>query len=380
MRTRVLAATLTAGVLLAACGGGSGSGSSPLPSATTTPTKKTSANTTFIVKIPPKLATSARTPKYLTADVQGIQFSVTQSNGTVTAGGGFYALLPSEPYCTTPTGGGLTCTLAMQAAPGDDTFVVTTYDQPNVSYNADVVSTGFVEKTITAQSSNTVSIVTSGIPTAFVMSLDNAYPTTAGTQPVHLLALDADMNVIAGPYDTPITLTNSDTTGAVTLSAASVASSTDASKLTLTWSGTPMTKWVDLFAKVNSPLAFGWNNVMQGHADALPGYNGVLSSPTYLVFANSKDTPQTITISGVGVAAAPFQANTNSDWFNNWGAIVNDSESGTTFLKGCAGIVSVSGSSPTFTVTPVHTGVCNLNITDTTGTHYGTVPIVVQSL
>lgn len=381
MRMRALTAIVTASIALAACGGGgTGSPAIPSPSATTAP-RQTSASATFVVKIPAKLQTaSKRTPKYLTADVQGIEFDVTQNNGTVNAGSVFYALGPAQPYCTTPSGGGLTCTLAVQALPGSDTFVVTTYDQPNNMYDADVISTGSVGPvTISAQTSNTVNVVTSGVPTSFVMSVDNQYPTVAGTQAIHLLVLDADMNVIVGPYDTPVTLSDSDTSGATTLSATSVASSTDASKLTLTWNGTPLTNWATLTAQSNSPLANSYNFTTQGRILVYPGVGGTLAAPTYLVFANAKDTPQTITLSGVGAAVAPFQASTNMDGFNDGGFIVNNNEV-PTFISGCAGVVTVSGSSPTFTVTPVHTGFCNLKIADSTGAYYGTVPVAVQSL
>lgn len=378
MRTRYIAALALAGMALTACGGG-GSTSSPLPAATTAPSKHEAATATFVVKIPPKRQSSARTPKYLTADVQGIDFSVSQNEGKTPAGYVFYAIGPTQSYCTTPAGGGLTCTLPVYAIPGDDTFVVTTYDQPNTNYDADVVSTGSVEATISSQKSNTINIVTSGIPTAFVMSVDDAFPTVAGTQPIHLLALDADMNVIAGPYDSPVVITDDDGTGDTTLSATSVANSTDASNLTLSWNGTYPGAWITLLAKSTSPLAPMYNgDNMNGRTLLNPTFGGVNASPSYLVFANNKDAAQTITVSGAGPAAAPFQADTNVDGFNNWAVIVNNDENDP-FQHGCAGIVSVTGSSPTFTVTPVHTGMCYLNIRDS-GVYYGTVPIVVQSL
>jgi hypothetical protein len=379
MRTRFFAALALAGMALTACGGG-GSTSSPLPLATTPPAQHKSGTATFVVNIPAKRQSSSRTPKYLTADVQGIEFDVTQDNGATPAGYVFYAIGSNQSYCTSATGGGLTCSLAVPALPGDDTFVVTTYDQPNNVYDADVISTGSVQATISAQSSNTVNIVTSGIPTAFVMSVDNEYPTVAGTQPVHLLALDTDMNVIVGPYDTPVTLNDNDGSGATALSATSVANSTEASQLTVSWNGTRLPAWVTLTAKSNSPLAPMYNgDNLSGRALLNPTFGGVIAAPTYLVFANKQDTPQTFTVSGVAPAAAPFQADTNVDGFNNWGILVNNSEADQ-FFKGCAGIVSVTGSSPTFTVTPVHTGVCNLDIKDSSGLYYGTVPVVVQSL
>lgn len=378
MRTRFFAALALAGMALTACGGGTTS--TPLPTATTPPSRNASASATFVVKIPRKLQSAHRTAHYLTADVQGIEFDVSQNNGATPAGSVFYAIGPTQSYCTTPTGGGLTCTLAVNALPGDDTFVVKTFDQPNNTYDADVISTGSVKATISAQANNTVNIVTSGVPTAFVMSVDNEYPSTAGTQAIHLLALDTDMNVIVGTYDTPVTLADSDGSGATTLSATSVASSTDASNLTFTWNGTALPAWVTLTAQSNSPLAQIYNgDNLNGRTLLNPTFGGVIASPTYLVFANSQDTAKTITVSGVGPAAGPFQANTNADGFNDWGVLVNNTENAQFFL-GCSGVVTVTGSSPTFTVTPVHTGLCNLNLRDSSGAYYGTVPVVVQSL
>lgn len=382
MRTRYIAALALAGMALTACGGG-GSTPSPLPAASTSPMKHDAVTATFVVKIPPKLKTSsARTPQYLTADVQGIEFDVSQTVGTTTtdAGSMFYPISAAQSYCTTPAGGGLTCTLPVKAYPGHDTFVVTTFDQPNNNLDADIISRGSVEADISAQTSNTVSIVTSGVPTAFVMSVDDAFPTVAGTQPIHLLALDADMNVIVGSYDFPVVITDDDGTGATTLSATSIASSTDASNLTLSWNGTKIPAWVTLNAKSTSPYAMAYNyDFMVGRTLLNPTYGGVNASPSYLVFANNKDAAQTITISGPSPATPPFQANTDVDGFGNGGFIVNNNEK-PTFIRGCAGVVSVTGSSPTFTVTPVHTGICNLNIRDSSGANYGTVSIAVQSL
>jgi hypothetical protein len=376
MRSRVLLAFAAAGTMLAACGGGTSS--APIQPASVPPTRQTSAMATFVVKIPPKLSTSARTAKYLTANIQGIQFSVSQANNP-SAGSAFYALSAQQTYCSTPSGGGLTCTLPVVAMAGDDTFAVTTYDKPEL-WDANVISVGSVEKTINAQTSNTVNIVTNGVPTFFAMAVDNAFPAlgTANTQPVHLLALDADANVIVGPYDVPITFTSNDISGTTQLSASSVANSTDAAAVTVSYNGGSLTKSVMFTVRANSPLAQNWNGTVPAYLHYWPGGPGIVSSPSYLLFANTSAAPQSITLTAAGATTPPFVANTGSDYFADWGIIdnLNEAWQGT---SGCQGIVTVSGSSPTFTVTPVHTGYCYLNVSDS-AFHPGVVPVVVQSM
>lgn len=375
MRSRALLAIAAAGTMLAACGGGNSS--APIPAASVPPSKQTSAQATFIVKIPPKLSTASRTAKYITADVQAIAFNVTQPNNP-SAGGAFYALNPQQTYCSTPSGGGLQCTLQVPAMPGNDTFAVTTYDRPQ-EFATNVVSVGSVQKTISAQTNNTVNIVTSGVPTFFAMAVDNAFPAsgTASTQPLHLLALDADANVIIGSYDTPITFSNSDKTGVTTLSAASAASSTDANTITVSYNGaTPQPGAIMFTVQSNSPMANNWNGTNPGYLHYWPGHAGVISSPSYLLFANASAAAQTITLTGTASTTQPFVATTGLDWFNDYG--ISDTFPWTN-ESGCQGVVTVSGSSPTFTVAPVHSGYCYLDVRDSAG-NPGVVPVVVQAL
>lgn len=373
MRTHALTTVVAASLLLAACGGGSTTPAVPAPAATTKPSTQSSGTAVFVVKIPPKVTTSARTPKYLTASVQAIEFSVTQNN--VGAGYAFYPLSSSQTYCSTPAGGGLTCTLPVVAVPGNDTIVVNTYDRPN-NASANLISTGSVSATINAKQSNTINIVTSGIPTFFAMSVDNPYPAGASTQALHVLALDADANVIVGPYDVPITFTNSDTSGAVTLSATSAASSSAATALSLTFSGAALTAGATITAQSNSPGTQN-NGTQPGAVFVNPTGIGVTAAPSYLLFSNAKAAAQTFSTAGAGTTA-PFTADTNQDAFYDWGVQVT----GTWFWNseiGCQGIVSVTGSGSSFTVTPVHAGVCYLNLSDAAG-HHGALPVVVQAL
>lgn len=374
MRTYALAAVTAASLLLAACGGGSSTPAVPAPAATTKPSTQSSGTAVFVVKIPPKLTNAARTPKYLTASVQAIEFSVTQNN--VSAGYAFYPLSSSQTYCSTPAGGGLTCTLPVVALPGNDTIVVNTYDQPN-NFSANLISTGSVPATINAKQSNTISIVTSGIPTFFAMSVDNPYPTGVATQALHVLALDADANVIVGPYDVPITFTNSDKSGAVTLSATSAASSTAASALSLAFSGAAVTGGATITVQANSPAAVQNNGSTPGAVFVNPAGIGVTAAPSYLLFSNASAAAQTFTAGGLGTTA-PYMADTNLDIFGDFGIQVTGIYYWN-YENGCQNIASVTASGSSFTVTPVHAGICYLNLSDSAG-HHGALPVIVQSL
>lgn len=376
MRTHLGTALVAAASILAGCGGANSVPATPAaPSGGQPLSPAMSGKAVFVVKIPAK-KTASRSAKYLTADVQGIEFIVSQKT-QVSAGYAFYAISSTASYCSSASSG-LTCTLAVQALPGTDTITVNTYDEPN-NFTANVISTGSVTATIAANTANTVNIVTSGIPTWFGLAVDNPYPSTSAgssTQALHVLALDADGNVIVGPYDVPITFQNGNTAVAA-LSATSAAGSADLSALTIGYAGgTPAATTITV--QTNSPLGASYNGGQPASLRYYPGAPGVLSSPSYLTFANTAAAPQTLTLSATGGAAAPFTASTATDAFGDWGI----SFTGTwapNWVSGCAGIVSVSGSSPTFTISPVHGGVCYLNIGDTSG-HSGAVPVVVQSM
>jgi hypothetical protein len=111
-----------------------------------------------------------------------------------------------------------------------------------------------------------------------------------------------------------------------------------------------------------------------------PQGNGLNSAPSYLAFVSPSDSPQTITVSAVGAATAPFVVDTNSDHWSDpsaqqggsFGQLAN-------YGNSCAGIVSVSGTSPTFTITPVTAGICYLDVHDSANSSFGSVAINVNS-
>jgi hypothetical protein len=391
MRRLFFGAVILASAALAACGGSGGSSSAVLPSQTGGQ-KQQSATATFVVKIPPKRTTgsSARTRNYLTADVQGIEFNVWQkatpppigqaSTASPDAGYAFFAISPTSPYCTTPPLGGLVCSLPVAAEPGTDTFVVNTYDQPDTFYGA-LVSTGQVVSSIAAAQSNTINITTSGIPTFFAMALDNAYPQSAITQQVHFLATDIDANIIVGPYDAPVSVTNSDTSGATALSSTTLNSSADAGALTLGYyGGAPSGGWATITASATSSIANNYDGTQPAYLHVNPQGSGIVSSPSFLEFVSTHDNPQTITLSGVGTAAAPLTADTLTDHWSDPSTQQSGSSSlGIGYGNSCGGIVTVSGSAPTYTITPAGAGICYLDLHDSANAAFGSVAISVNA-
>ncbi|HEY8322738.1 MAG TPA: hypothetical protein VIG46_13190, partial [Candidatus Baltobacteraceae bacterium] len=204
--TRTIVASIGLAFAAAACSGGSAgvtpSASQPAPSGTL-------GNAVFTVKIPHPATSSTgdKRPAYLTPQVQGIDFSVSSSDGTLPSSRGysFFALTPQSTYCTNGPSA-LTCTLSVQAYPGNDSFAVTTYDQSNPTTlnpnngQSHVISVGYVTAAIGAGATNAISIATSGVVSTVLIGLDQPYPAagTPLTQPVHVTGVDADNNVIVG--------------------------------------------------------------------------------------------------------------------------------------------------------------------------------------
>ncbi|HET7813272.1 MAG TPA: hypothetical protein VFL13_02735 [Candidatus Baltobacteraceae bacterium] len=379
MRTRILAGALAAGVTLAACGGGSGAGAGSAVPHAPQQQQTTGATATFVVKIPPKRTTgnSVRGRKYLTANVQGIEFNVSQSGHT--AGYNYYAISPSASYCTAPPLGGLVCTLQVGALPGTDTFTVNTYDSAGTMLG-NIISTGTVTANIVAGGSNTISIATSGVPTDVEMSVDNPFPNGPITQQIHVLATDADANVIVGPYDAPIVLQNSDTTGTATLSATSLGSASDATALNVFYNGNPLAGGATITASVTGQGA-NYNGAYAATMHLGPQAPGVTSMPSFLSFVSATDTPQTIQLSGQNGATAPFTADTNGDFWGDSGARKSTANGFYYFQNGCAGIANVAAGSAanSFVVSPVNPGTCMLNLGDSSTTQsHGYVAVVVQ--
>lgn len=349
--------------VLTACGGGGGGISSPVPNQGAAPQLK--GNVAFTITIPAKSASSqSRSAKYITSSVQGVGISVTPAAPSVPtptplpssspmppgAGGfNFYPLGASQPYCTSSSAG-LTCTLALQAPAGNDLFTVTTYDKPyygNTVY-VNAVSTGTLTAQINAGVNNTINVVTHGVAQWGIVGITNPapLPNAATTTPVAVNLIDGDGNVIIGTFDAPVGIIAVDSTGlivpSISFSKQSFTQNSDASGLTMSWTGTaiPNGGTAVVYLQSTSPVLGTLTGSVIGSPtnpkisegnSFTPGNPAAVGAPASLYFAHANSAAQTVTMTAANSTAAP-----------------------TLGLGSCTGSVTISGSGAgPYTITPV---------------------------
>jgi hypothetical protein len=235
MQLQRLTCAAAAALMLSACGGGLQNALPPgrqAPSAARTQ-KHAKAKLEFRLKIP-RRRKHHRGPRYVSPSTQSIAvLQGTKSLGT-------FNTSASSANCSDVNGGTM-CTFTVGIASGkNQVFRVNAYDRPNGAGN--LLSSGTVIQTI-KPGFNVIPITLSGVVSSIAVGVQNPN-TPAGTRAtlaVSVMAEDADGNVIVGPgaYSTPIALTDSDTSGATTLSATTVSGPNG--KVTLTYSGANLT-------------------------------------------------------------------------------------------------------------------------------------------
>jgi sugar lactone lactonase YvrE len=232
---------------LAACGGG---GSTVVPNGSQSggsPASHARSSATFTLKVPARSASAAgrRSPQYVSPSTESLVVTLTSQDGVAVSTPQPYAANIVSSACP-PVSGSPTCTLAVPASVGSDTFTVATYDATQTSANpttlaGNLLSTASVTTTVVSGAANTVSLTLSGVVASVALALSNAAPPTGTMATIGLTvtARDADNDVIVGPgtYETPITLADSDSSGATTLSTTSVTS--PSTSVTLTYDGNP---------------------------------------------------------------------------------------------------------------------------------------------
>ncbi|TAM75474.1 hypothetical protein EPN44_08425 [bacterium] len=207
----------------------SGSGVLPVaPSAAHAPAKSAHATVRILV---PRDVRHPRRPAYVSSATSSLSISVNGATAIIAL------LTPSSPGCVS-SAQGLSCTVGVDAPVGLDTFAVAAMDQ-----SSNTLSRAVVPATITAGQANTIPLTLDGVVAQIVVTLPSPGPPegVATSVPVLVTAKDADGNAIVGPgsYDNPITLTDTDSQGATTLSAASV--NAPGAAVTLAYNGLPLT-------------------------------------------------------------------------------------------------------------------------------------------
>ncbi|NNM99479.1 MAG: hypothetical protein HKL91_06760 [Candidatus Eremiobacteraeota bacterium] len=262
---------------LAACSGGGGGSPIGTPSTPAPPPPPGNGGTTtipthFVIGAPPS-STSAlsgsRSPQYVPTTVQSVTIALDTVNAASPPSGLTTTATDniSAPSCPCVVNG-------PSVPPGSDGFTITTYDHTGGTGNAISVATPTIA--ITAGTTNNVTITLAGIPKTLAIS--GIPSASAGTvlsaTALTVAARDADGNTITGPYASPISLADGDTTGATTLATSGsdsppsreLLSSTDTATLaytglailpaTLTASATGATNGTAIFAPTLHPIVY----------------------------------------------------------------------------------------------------------------------------
>jgi hypothetical protein len=181
----------------------------------------------IIVIPPPSQQNTHFRPNYISAATQSMTVGLV--SGTTTTNLATANLTTGSSNCSTPTGGGLQCTVTVQAPFGTDTFAVSTYSGLNGS--GSLLSSGQVQVNIVrgANTPPTVQLDLDGVPASVALALGTATLPVgyAGSTAVIVQAKDASGNLIIGPgvFSTPISLAISgDTYNTLSLSTTSITS------------------------------------------------------------------------------------------------------------------------------------------------------------
>ena len=245
-------------VALAGCGGG---GSSATPRTAPSPTVVQPKSLAFVFRIPAASAQAKlRKPTYVSPGATGVHIVLVSNNGNTNASQdfGYFSTLPTTPGCTLQQSGAVQCAITLTPnintpVVGTDIFTFTMYDA-----QLNTLSSATVPITVASTQSAPFAVTLDGVPHAVTVTVLGAPPPPGATFTTSVLvtATDDAGYIIIGPgnYTTPITLVNSDTSGATTLSTTTVTAPGQA--VTLTYNGDPKLQYATItpsFAGVTPP-------------------------------------------------------------------------------------------------------------------------------
>lgn len=203
---------ITAAVIVAGCGGGGGSsaGAPAVP-----PPAGSNLAGKMVISIPNAASGQSIGKKDVPPAANSI--SIVVVTGSVSAAPQIADISPTSPNCTS-SAAGRTCTIAVSASAGSDTFNVTIYDGAGATGHQ--LAVGSAQTTVVPGAPFSVSITLNGIVStlAFYIPQDpnQDYPGPQagipGSVTGTVVAKDASGNYIVGPYATPVSLSSSSST------------------------------------------------------------------------------------------------------------------------------------------------------------------------
>jgi hypothetical protein len=306
---------------------------------------------TFRIVVPTASGASLRrVPNYVSSSTQSASVTVAEAGGTPGA--------PTVVNCTS------VCSGTVSAPIGGDTFVMNLYDAQNAGGH--LLSTGTVTQPIVVNTANSVNLTFNGVVSSLVVSLGaSGTAGTPATIPVTVNIRDADGNTIVGPgvyvnaSGTPLTiaLSDSDTSGATSLSVTNLTQPT--SGITLGYTG------LAIAPATIGASATGVTTASSNFAPALQPivYSGPLNGATPQITLTPLSTSGAFTASEVGWTNAPYNRSLTA-----------------TEAAGCSTVGTTSPSSGTsFTTTAAatpNTGTCTLTLSDFSGGSSAVVSLV----
>jgi streptogramin lyase len=235
LRSILVTAAGASALALTACGGGGGGATAPTIAQPVTPTvihtsspiSGATAQVVFHIDAPTiATASTARRPAFVSPSTASVTIAL-QGQATPLA---TVNITPSSPGCAT-TSSGTQCSITVAAPVGTDTFVVTTWSGAGGSGSQ--LSSATTVATVVQNATNTVSMTLGGVVASATVLLGTTSVAvgTASSIAVNVVAYDAGGNIIIGPgnYTTPITVTDSDASGATSLAIVGQSSGTSVS-------------------------------------------------------------------------------------------------------------------------------------------------------
>ena len=195
---RVFIAILTLSVAACSSGGQTSHGAAPLPAAP-------SASARVKILVPAPVRSAARTRNFVSPSTAGVLAQVYAHSDAAHANllaESATDISSGSAACGGTTGTPRTCTYSIPAPPGDDDFVITTYDAPPVAGSfstANQLAAGVVSgQTIVQGASNTLNVTLGGIIASLgiIMSPASLHGTQPGTVRIDVTPFDSDQNVI----------------------------------------------------------------------------------------------------------------------------------------------------------------------------------------